>query len=788
MKMKAVPDAADLTELALASTIIRVYARFTIYLDDAPRAVSETYAKYISGVNDRTAMTGPRRADGGRGWCARMLKGDDVDKLKVVINRYFRTYDVRWEMDSAAFFVDLDPANLEKDFNTLRRDLLVRGYVPMVLFEGGEHIIYVQKRPLLKFRSIKWNVAMLLLTILTTVMVGAVNWWSYDNLHMNSKDIWQVFTPRAIGYGALFFAFPLMTILGIHELGHYMMARRHGVAASLPFFIPMPVPPLGTFGAFISMREPIPNKKALLDIGVAGPLCGFAVAVPVIILGFKLTQVFAMPVPPDATGLVYLGRSVFFDALAMAFPTGNYMMHPTALAGWVGLLVTFLNLLPAGQLDGGHVARAMFGDKAKYFSYASIILMLALSFYFQYFGWILFIFILVFLGIGHPPPLNDITPLDGKRWVTGVVVFTLLAGCFTPVPMYQATINHDGSLGLPSNSANMGQNSTANLTAVVTNWGNVDQKFTLVLKPWSSTLKAGWNASFNNTTDVPKMDVTVPPDKDRNVTFYIRSPANASLGDQGLVNITLTWKDDSGKRHSKGAMVEAQVGFVTILPAAEVQTAWHGQVEPNKFQLTDLANRNMTVVVGADLPAGWGIEFGQNVFEFTPTTGCYLWCEPGADSWYQLIVPANAPVSTFRIELWAKASWTERVNGTDMNRNTDDRVKILVNVLQFYDVGLDFDRDAITVHYGSKAVVNVTVDNRGNGMDHFDVKVTAMANLSASPANTELTIDPGRNASFLLTIEPLANRTADMNLLVMVSSAGDPAVIATRTIEVRVET
>jgi len=732
-------------------------------------------------------MAGPRRADGGRGRCAGMLKADDVDKLKVVINRYFRTYDVRWEMDSAAFFVDLDPKNLEKDFNSLRRDLLVRGYVPMVLFEGGEHIIHVQPRPLLKYRSIKWNVAMLLLTILTTVIVGAVNWWSYDNLHLNSKDVWQIFTPRALSFGGLFFAFPLMSILGIHELGHYLMAKRHGVAASLPFFIPMPVPPLGTFGAFISMREPIPNKKALLDIGVAGPLCGFAVAIPVIIIGFKLTQVFAMPVPPDASGLVYLGTSAFYTALATAFPTGNYLTHPTALAGWVGLLVTFLNLLPAGQLDGGHVARAMFGDKAKWFSYASIILMLALSFYFQYFGWILFIFILVFLGVGHPPPLNDITPLDGKRWVTGAVAFMLLAGCFTPVPMYQATINHDGNLVLPSNRVNMDPNSTANLTAVVTNWGNVDQKFTLVLETWRGDLKAGWNASFNNTTEVPKIDVTVPPDKNRNVTFFIRSPANASLSDDGLVNITLTWKDDSGKRHSKVATAMARVGFVVILAQKEVQDVRHGQSEPNKFQLADLSNRNMTVVVGADLPAGWGIEFGQNVFEFAPET-CYMWCGPLAESWYHLIVPANASVSTFHIELWAKARWTERVNGTERNLTAENRATVQVDVLQFYDVGLGLDHDAIAVHYGSKAVVNITVDNRGNGKDAFDISVTAMANLSASPANTELTIDPGHNASFLLTIEPLANRTADMNLLVMVSSAGDPAVMATRTIEVSVET
>jgi len=438
-----------------------------------------------------------------------MIKGEDVNKLKEVINRYFKVYDVRWEYDSAAFFCDLDEATLEKDFNGLRRDLIVRGYIPMVLHEGGEHIVYVQERALAKYKSVKVNIILLIFTMITTIFVGAMNWWSYDSRHLNPNNMWDIFTPTALGNGALYFAFPLMLILGIHELGHYFMAKHHGVAASLPFFIPVPVPPLGTFGAFISMREPIPDKKALLDIGVAGPICGFCVAVPVIILGFKLTDIFAMPVPPDAGGLVYMGTSLFYTFLSSVFPSGNYLTHPTAMAGWVGLLVTFLNLLPAGQLDGGHVARALFGSWSKYLSYASIIIMLVLSFYYQYFGWILFIFIIVFIGVSHPPPLNDITPLDGKRYATGAVVFMILIGCFTPVPLYPAQINHDGRLTLPVDSVNIAPNGTAQLTAVVNDTGNIAQGYSLTLVPGPKAGLAGWNFSLNGTKAQIRLTPTV---------------------------------------------------------------------------------------------------------------------------------------------------------------------------------------------------------------------------------------------------------------------------------------
>jgi membrane-associated protease RseP (regulator of RpoE activity) len=715
-----------------------------------------------------------------------MIKGEDVNKLKDVIGRYFKVYDVRWEYDSAAFFCDLDEATLEKDFNSLRRDLIVRGYIPMVLHEGGEHIVYVQERGITKYKSVKVNLILLIATMLTTIFVGAMNWWSYDSKHLDPNNMWDIFTPTALGNGALYFAFPLMLILGIHELGHYFMAKHHGVAASLPFFIPVPVPPLGTFGAFISMREPIPDKKALLDIGVAGPICGFCVAVPVIILGFKLTDIFAMPVPPDAGGLVYMGTSLFYNLLASAFPSGNYLTHPTAMAGWVGLLVTFLNLLPAGQLDGGHVARALFGSWSKYLSYLSIIIMLVLSFYYQYYGWILFIFIIVFIGVAHPPPLNDISPLDGKRYATGAVVFMILIGCFTPVPLYPAQINHDGKLMLASDTVNIAPNGTAQLTAVVNDTGNIAQGYSLRLVPGPKAGLVGWNFSFNDTKVLMRLTPTVQPGKQKTFQIYVKAPNNVTAGDKTALNVTLSWKDDSGKKHLRTALATIVVGFVKIDPMVHSIAMRPGLSGQNNITVQYLGKGNMTLHTEADLPAGWHIEFGQEVYEFTAVSG------NTENSWYRLEVPSSEPVNARNITLRIVAQWTQRVqrngNWTNITVRSSENATVRVNVLHAFAVGLSLDRQLLAIKYGSKAVVNVTIVNHGNGLDNITVTVKSVANLSATPGSKDFILGREGSTWFDLTIEPLSNRSSDMNILVIAQSFGDPSAMVTRTIEVRVET
>jgi membrane-associated protease RseP (regulator of RpoE activity) len=707
-----------------------------------------------------------------------MIRGEDLKRLRTWINTYFKVYDVRWDIESAAFFCDLDPNTLETDFNSLRKELLTKGYIPMLLFEGGEHIVYVTEKAPARYKPVKVNLILLIATICTTVFVGAINWWSYDG-NMDQNDFWQILTPAALGNGALYFAFPLMLILGIHESGHYFMARYHGVAASLPFFIPVPIPPLGTFGAFISMREPIPDKKALLDIGVAGPIAGFCVAVPVTIIGFMLTDIFQMPVPDDAGGLIYLGTSFFYNTLAQLVPTNSeYLTHPTALAGWVGLLVTFLNLLPAGQLDGGHVARAMFGDNAKYFSYASIGVMIFLAFYFQYLSWILFVFIIVFLGVSHPPPLNDITKLDAKRWVTGAVVFVIFFGCFTPVPLYPAEIDHDGAMEIPVDTINLGPNETGNVTISVKNVGNVDDKFTLKVETPENLSTLGWDAAFDlKKGKKVKWVPTIGPGKTKNVTLEITGAANGTPGDTAFFNLTLKWKDDSGKSHTKKGKVFAIIGLVTTEMEDEVVESLPGRSDPHNLTITYLGTGNKTLTMEETVPPGWGIEYSQEVVAFTSISG-YM-----ADMTFRVLIPDHEPVSSHEIVLSA-------VNVDGQNR-TYYNVTVLVRVLQVVELDLDIDRPDLIMGAGENRTVNITVTNLGNGKDVIEVEVDPNGNFSFLPPSRELTLDAGASTTFGLVItalvDPGVNGTHNDNLVVMAHSKMDPGVLEMARIRVSVE-
>src|SRR6266511_93564 len=217
-----------------------------------------------------------------------------------------------------------------------------------------------------------------------------------------------ILSAASIGYGSLFFSLPLLTILGSHEMGHYLVAKRYKVQASLPFFLPS-LPPLGTLGAFISLRDPIPNRRALLDIGVSGPLVGFAIAIPVTLAGLALST--ASPSLPPSVAGEQIQASLLFNFLSLFFPLpDSFVMHPLAFAGWVGLFVTAINLLPAGQLDGGHVARALLGSRQLYLSWSAILILFGLSLFYP--GWFLFGFLIFILGVRHPPPLNDLTRLD----------------------------------------------------------------------------------------------------------------------------------------------------------------------------------------------------------------------------------------------------------------------------------------------------------------------------------------------------------------------------------------
>ncbi|MGB8982822.1 MAG: site-2 protease family protein [Anaerolineales bacterium] len=273
------------------------------------------------------------------------------------------------------------------------------------------------------------------------------------------------------------FALSMMGILFFHEMGHYLMCRYYKVPATLPFFIPAPfLSPLGTLGAFIAMRGIPKNKRVLFDVGVAGPLAGLVVALPVLFIGLSLSHLGPIePAPSGMTGFLE-GNSLFYllskyvvfgkllpepvnlGGLSPAiywlryFFTGqpipihgmDVQLHNVALAGWAGLLVTALNLVPVGTLDGGHVAYGLFGEKARRIFPVAIGVLIALSVLPSLltlslgafnFSWLLWVFILFWLGNVRTQPLDDITPLDDTRRGLGFLVLLIFILLFTPIPM-----------------------------------------------------------------------------------------------------------------------------------------------------------------------------------------------------------------------------------------------------------------------------------------------------------------------------------------------------------------
>jgi len=359
----------------------------------------------------------------------------ELERLKSEVATYFPVYETRLTPNSVVFLVRVDPATLEERFDRLRQELWTRYYIPQIRYERGEHVLEVARRTVRRSWGLAVNIALLATTIVTTVLAGSFLWLAYTG--------GSTLTGTDFLLGGVSFALPLLIILGGHELAHFVVARRHHVEASLPFFIPVPPPFLlfGTFGAFISLREPIPDKKALLDIGASGPLAGFALALPITVYGMFLSA--HAPVlsitncGPSILGVSYgnflFGPSLVWAALGEFVPVAFVNLSPVALAGWVGILVTAINLLPAGQLDGGHVFRALLGDRARWVSYGAVALLLFLGLFYN--GWIIFAVLILLLGLRHPPPLNDLTRLDWKRWAVGGLAVAVLVGGFVVIPI-----------------------------------------------------------------------------------------------------------------------------------------------------------------------------------------------------------------------------------------------------------------------------------------------------------------------------------------------------------------
>ncbi len=278
----------------------------------------------------------------------------------------------------------------------------------------------------------------LLATFLATTFFGG---WHYLGFMADSGQapLALTYADPAFWLAGLWFSVSVLAILGAHEAGHYLACRRYDVDASLPIFLPAPLPLTGTFGAFIRIRDVIPHKQALFDIGAAGPFAGFVVAVPLLVVGLWLSR--PGPMPGDVETLT-LGRPLIHQAAQLALwgalPDGQLLhLHPVARAAWFGLLATALNLFPVAQLDGGHVAYAVFGARSRWITMATTTVIVALTLVsVSWVAWaILVVVALAVAGLSHPPTGNDHLPLGRRRTALALLAAIVFLLSFTPVPV-----------------------------------------------------------------------------------------------------------------------------------------------------------------------------------------------------------------------------------------------------------------------------------------------------------------------------------------------------------------
>jgi membrane-associated protease RseP (regulator of RpoE activity) len=293
-----------------------------------------------------------------------------------------------------------------------------------VAFKNKEDGIAVAFRPKPERReSKKWiNLLLLGITFLTTLTAGAL-----------LREV-NPFVPITNLLKGLPLSISIMIILGGHELGHYFMARKNNVDATLPYFIPGPTI-VGTFGAVIKMKSPIRDRNALIEIGAAGPIVGFIFATIALLIGLSLSEF----VPATGNEGFSLGYSILFKFLTKIYFSNipeekGLLLNPIALAGWVGYLITALNLLPIGQLDGGHILYALIGKKAKIVGY--VIFGIAILLINVWLGWIIWAILFLVIGFNHPPPLDRISPLSKRNKIIGIISFVMFILTFMPIPVH----------------------------------------------------------------------------------------------------------------------------------------------------------------------------------------------------------------------------------------------------------------------------------------------------------------------------------------------------------------
>ena len=344
-----------------------------------------------------------------------------------------RFYRLEFESINGNVFVYEVKEILESDFETVLKELEKIGYWAALKKRNGRVLLFVFPAQEIKEGNSWLPWIFLIATLVTTFMAG----YYQAILYISFLDKFNLPGLRNPYLIALSFSVSVMAILGTHEMGHKIAAVYHGVKATVPYFIPFPNL-IGTMGALIRVKSPIPTRNAAIDLGVSGPIAGFLVAIPISIIGMKLSVAVPQSAIPPTEGGITLGGNLFFYLLGkylFPIPDGYILyLHPVAMAGWVGILVTFLNLIPAAQLDGGHIARAFLSEKAhRYFTIALGFALIGLGF--LWVGWMIWAVLILFMGsMGNPGALDEVSPISKKRIVLAVIAVIIFVLSATPVP------------------------------------------------------------------------------------------------------------------------------------------------------------------------------------------------------------------------------------------------------------------------------------------------------------------------------------------------------------------
>lgn len=391
---------------------------------------------------------------------------ENTEVFDTLVRRIFAVEDITQGTAQQGFITRYRGRLLSEDttsaYDQLAESLKSYSLTPLFRIEDGKQVILlVSSRPEPKPSRPGLNLIMFLLTVVSVLLSGGLTSLEAPL----SKNILQAATQ--IVQAGWPFAVSLIAILAAHEFGHYFAGRAHGVHVTLPFFIPMPFTPLGTMGAFINMKEIPKNKRVLMDIGVAGPIAGYIVSVIVILIGLSLSKLDTIPLSfPAGQGIQMEGNSITYLLLkyfsfgkllpepvnyggvepllywvkyfftGKPFPLGglDVMIHPVAWAGWAGLLVTTLNLIPAGQLDGGHIFHLLFGTRLSR-RILPIILVALAGLGFVWSGWWLWAGLIFLLGRVYAEPLDQITDLGTPRKILGVIALIIFLATFIPIPL-----------------------------------------------------------------------------------------------------------------------------------------------------------------------------------------------------------------------------------------------------------------------------------------------------------------------------------------------------------------